>query len=65
MVGSMLRWVVVPAVVTAALVVSRDTAHAATATWNVYPGFAVSGIYDYGWHFDESGGPQWGAREYN
>lgn len=40
------------------------TALAATATWNVYPGFAVSGIYDYGWHFDE-GSPQWGARDYN
>lgn len=41
----------------------RD-AEAATATWNIYPGFSVSGIYDYGWHFDE-GAAQFGARDYN
>jgi hypothetical protein len=51
--------------VAAFVAVSTDfrTAHAATATWNVYPGFAVSGIYDFGWHFDES--PQYGAQDYN
>ncbi len=41
------------------------TAHAATASWEVYPGFAVSGIWNYGWHFDESSGPQYGAQDYN
>ncbi len=34
-------------------------------TWSVYPGFPVGGLSDYGWHFDESSGPQWGARDYN
>jgi hypothetical protein len=57
------------AAVVALLIQGDKPAYAATATWNVYPGFAVSGISDFGWHFDELGGlsidPKWGARDYN
>lgn len=37
---------------------------AATATWDVYPGLQYSGLYEYGWHFDE-GSPAFGARDFN
>lgn len=48
----------------AVLVFGRaDSAHATTALWNVYPGVVTSGIYDYGWHFDETNTPQFGARD--
>lgn len=28
-------------------------AEAATAEWSVYPGLDYSGLFEYGWHFDE------------
>ena len=43
----------------------RPTRACCTATWTVYPGLPNSSIADYGWHYDELAGPQWGARDYS
>ena len=48
-----------------------ESSRAATvAKWDVYPGLQVSGIWDYGWHFDEAAADSdtrrnFGARDYN
>lgn len=46
------------------LMLPAPTARAATARWDVYPGLQYSGLWEYGWHFDE-GSPAFGARDYN
>jgi hypothetical protein len=34
--------------------------------WYIYPGAGnVSDLHDYGWHFDETAGARFGARDYN
>ena len=48
------------------LILSLTTAsrvQAATDYWSILPGINSTGIYEYGWHFDESG--SFGARDFN
>jgi hypothetical protein len=44
-------------------ILSVPKVQAATDYWFVLPGLNYSGIYEYGWHFDEGG--DWGARDFN